>query len=386
MAAHHRRLQSEVAGAAADIGMHAHRRGLHGLRQGGIAGLEQHVEHGVVADGGDEQAGHHDPLAADAVGQPAEQHEGRRADDEADQNQRVHAGLVQLHRLLQEDHDVELAGEIGRALAGGDADQRQQHQAQAGPLAEGLLDRILRQAVLLLHAREHGRLVQPGAHIDGNRQHHDRQDERQAPAPLAEVLCAHRGLGAQDHDQRQDQPGRRGDLDPAGQQAAAPRLAMLGHIDHRAAVFAAHGQALHHAQGQQQYPRQVARRFIGGQAADQHGRPAHHHHRDQEGVLAPEPVAEIAKQHRAQRPDDEAHRQRAQRRQQRHGRIVLRKQHLAHEDGQGSIDEKVVPLEQGAEGRCHHDLAFLFAAERLRATRMLHCNIRVHACFPDHLD
>ncbi|MCY1372249.1 hypothetical protein D9M69_594440 [compost metagenome] len=77
----------------------------------------------------------------------------------------------------------------------------------------------------------------------------------------------------------------------------------------------------------------MARRFVSGQAADQHGRAAHHHHGDQEGVLAAQLVAQVAEHHCAQRPDDEAHGQRAQRDQQRDGGIVLREQHLAHEDG-----------------------------------------------------
>ncbi|KAG1317589.1 hypothetical protein G6F63_015610 [Rhizopus arrhizus] len=47
---------------------------------------------------------------------------------------------------------------------------------------------------------------------------------------------------------RQDQAGRRGDLAPARQQAAAPGFAVLGHVDDGAAVFPAHRETLHDAQ------------------------------------------------------------------------------------------------------------------------------------------
>jgi len=124
---------------------------------------------------------------------------------------------------------------------------------------------------------------------------------------------------------------------------------VFGNVDHRAAVFAAHRQALHDPQRQQQDPGQVARRLVGGQAADQHGGAAHHDDGDQEGVFAAQLVAQIAEHHRAQRPDDEAHGQCAQRGQERDGGVVLRKEDLAHEDCQRSVDEKVVPLEERAQ-------------------------------------
>ncbi|MNV38934.1 hypothetical protein D3C71_1304970 [compost metagenome] len=137
---------------------------------------------------------------------------------------------------------------------------------------------------------------------------------------------------------------------------------MLGHVDHGAAVFPAYRQALDDAQRQQQDPRQVARRFIGGQAADQDGGAAHHHDRDQEGVLAAPLVAQVAEHHGAQGANDETHRQCAQGGQQCHRGVVLRKQHLAHEHRQGPVDEEVVPLEQGAQGGRHDHLTFLFPA------------------------
>ncbi|KCB28921.1 hypothetical protein L543_3218 [Bordetella hinzii L60] len=361
-----RGLQAEVAGAITGVGMDAHRRAAHGLGQRRIAGLQQGRKHGVVAHGRREQARHHQPFAADAVGQPAKEDKGGRADGKADDQEQVDLLLAHLHGLLQEDHHVELAREIGRALAGGHPHQRDQHQTKVGPLPEGLLDRIARQAVLLLHAGEDGRLMQLRADIDRDGQHHDGQQKGHAPTPLAEVVRAHAGLGGDDDQQRENQAGRRRDLDPAGEQAAAPGLAMLGDIDHRAAVFAAHGQALDDAQRQQQDPRQVAGAFIAGQAADQDGRAPHHDHGDQKGVLAAQAVAEIAEQHRPQRPDDKAHRQRAQCGQQGDGGIVLRKKHLAHEDGQRAIDEKVVPLEQRPDRGRHDHLALFLAAERQR--------------------
>ena len=104
---------------------------------------------------------------------------------------------------------------------------------------------------LVLHLLEHRAFVQLQADPERDRQQHDRDQERDAPAPGLEGVLADRGAAAEDHEQRQEQAERRRGLDPAGVEAALAVRRMLGDIGRRAAVFAAQRQALQQAQRDQ---------------------------------------------------------------------------------------------------------------------------------------
>ncbi len=65
-----------------------------------------------------------------------------------------------------------------------------------------------------LHALERGRFAHLHADPDGNTEQENRYEERNTPAPGREGVLAEQGLGAQDHEQRQEQAERCRGLDP----------------------------------------------------------------------------------------------------------------------------------------------------------------------------
>ncbi len=112
-----------------------------------------------------------------------------------------------------------------------------------------------------LHALERGALLHLQADVERDQQQHDREQERDAPAPRLErteagavSMCdrweagVDGDLGEHDDDERQKQRQRRGGVDPAGEVAALVLRRMLGDVDGGAAVLAAGGKALQHAQ------------------------------------------------------------------------------------------------------------------------------------------
>ena len=74
---------------------------------------------------------------------------------------------------------------------------------------------------------------------------------------------------------------------------------MFGDVDRRAAIFAAQRQPLRDAQQQDDGGRGEADRRRRWRQADAGGGDAHQRDGDEEGVFAPQPIAEIAEQDRA---------------------------------------------------------------------------------------
>ena len=97
-------------------------------------------------------------------------------------------------------------------------------------------------------------------------------------------------------------------LRPARPEAAPRGVAMLGRHQHRAAPFAADGEALDQAQDDQRDRRPDADLRIGRQKADQHGGDAHQDQAQHQQSLAADAVAEMAEDDAADRPRDEAER------------------------------------------------------------------------------
>ena len=109
---------------------------------------------------------------------------------------------------------------------------------------------------------------------------------------------------------RGEQAQRRGGLDAAGVEPAPVVGRMLGDIGRGAAIFAAERQALQQPQQTSSDRRGHADRGIAGQQADHEGRQPHHPHGDEEGVLAPDQIADPAEHQRPERPHRESLRQR----------------------------------------------------------------------------
>jgi hypothetical protein len=84
---------------------------------------------------------------------------------------------------------------------------------------------------------------------------------------------------------------------------------VLRDVDRRAAIFATERQTLRDAHQDDQDRRGDPDRRVARHHPDPGRRHAHQRDRDQKGVFAPQPVAQIAEQHRAQWPEGEADRE-----------------------------------------------------------------------------
>jgi hypothetical protein len=103
---------------------------------------------------------------------------------------------------------------------------------------------------------------------------------------------------------KQAERGRR--LDPTGGSTALVRGRMLGHVNRRAAIFAAERDTLEHAQNDQQRRPGCPRLRISRQEADEERRGSHERNGDEERALAAEPVPDNAEDQGAERTEGEA--------------------------------------------------------------------------------
>ncbi|KAG1254151.1 hypothetical protein G6F65_017157 [Rhizopus arrhizus] len=225
--------------------------------------------------------------------------------------------------------------------------------------------------------------VHAAADDEGHQDQQAAHDERQAPAPAHERFLRQL-LGQHEDCRRQHEAACHAQL--AERREVATPLAADRFADEQpaAAPLAPGGCALQHAQDHHRHGGPEADLLISRQQADQErGRP-HQPQRPFQRELAAVAVADVAEDHAAQWARQEAHGktgERAHRAQQRVG--AFGKEQLAEDQRRGrAIDEKVVPLEQRAQGRGHHHLAFLFPAERRRGVYPRHCDIGFHACIP----
>ena len=108
-------------------------------------------------------------------------------------------------------------------------------------------------------------------------------------------------------------------------------------------------------QGHQDDRRGHADGRVGRQDADSDRRQAHDHDGHEEGVLAPDHVAEAAEHQRPERPHEEARRESQQRGDERGRRVERGEELLGDDPGQRSVQVEVVPLENGAEARREDD-------------------------------
>ena len=152
----------------------------------------------------------------------------------------------------QEEQRIELARVPDHALAGGQAEQREQDDLAGcsswpNDSVSGAFE-VLPSSFMRLKAGDSLRL-QPDPHRDD--QQDERQPERHAPAPGVEGVGAEEILAADDDDQRQEQAERRRGLDPRRVGAALAVRRVLGDVGRGTAVLAAEGQALQQAQPDQ---------------------------------------------------------------------------------------------------------------------------------------
>ncbi len=175
-------------------------------------------------------------------------HEERRAGHERGGDQQVRRLEIELERVLEEEERIELARVPDDALAGGGAQECEQHDARVAPSREAFRERRAREPALRLHLDEDRRLLELEPDVDRNAEQDDRDQERHAPAPVAEGFLAEAEPAGENHGERQEEAERRGRLDPARVVAALSLRRVLGDISRRAAVFAAERETLREAE------------------------------------------------------------------------------------------------------------------------------------------
>jgi hypothetical protein len=120
---------------------------------------------------------------------------------------------------------------------------------------------------------------------------------------------------------------------------------------HRSAPLAAHADTLKHPQHRQDNRAPDADRRIGRHECDEEGRDAHAQQRGDEGRFAADPITVVTKYRSPDRASNEADEIGAKGRQRRRQRIFVGKVELAeNKPGRSAIEEKVVPLDGGADG------------------------------------
>ena len=130
---------------------------------------------------------------------------------------------------------------------------------------------------------------------------------------------------------------------------------MLGDIGRGAPIFAAQRQALEQAKEHEDDRRGDPDRGVAGQQADQEGRQPHDAHCHEEGVLAPDQVADPPEQDRPERSHREARGEGGEREDET-GRLVDAREELRGDDrGEQPVEVEIIPFEHGAERGCGDD-------------------------------
>ncbi|MNK60581.1 hypothetical protein D3C87_797150 [compost metagenome] len=338
----------ELKGAGRRIRQYGDRCLTAGLIDRRVGVVREGFEDREVQRRGQQQAEHQHWFTADLVRQPAEKDEERRADHHADDQQGVGHRRIHFQELGQEEQHVKLRGVKGHRLPGVDAEQGDQHDFEVFPFAEGFADRRFRGFAFLFHFQIRRRLVQAQADPGGNAQQHDRQQERNTPAPHLKLIAGE-VAATEHHQQRQQQAESGGRLNPAGVETAFADWRVFCHISRSTAVFTAEGQALKHAQHHQNDRRGDADAGVGRQQPDAERRQAHEDDGGEEGVLAPDHVPQPPEHQRAERPDDEAGGEGHQRKDERRGVVDPGEKLLADHRREGAIEEEVIPLEHRTE-------------------------------------
>src|SRR5262245_15483006 len=311
----------------------------------------------VVRQRGQRHAAQDDRLAADLVGEPAPEDQGRGGDQERDPDDRARGQHVQLLDRLEEVERPELPA-VPDAPLPQDDHAGDDHVLDVAA-HERFAPRVGRGATPGLDLLEDRRLAEREPDVDRDRDEQERDDERQAPTPGVEGFDAEPGSDADDRGQRNDdaEGGRR--LQPSRVVPTVLVIDVLGHVRDRAAVLATQAEALDQTEDEQDDRGGQPDHLIGRHEADERSREPHAAQRDEKGVLAADLVTEPAEEERPQRPDQEADRENRYRAQEGRDGVTLLEELDGENRRQTAEDIEVVPLDDVSNSRRDDDAAEL---------------------------
>jgi len=146
----------------------------------------------------------------------------RSAQGQRDHHDDVHGEVIDLENRGQIEQRIELARVPDDPFGRGGAEQRDQHQTPIFTAAEAAVGRrIGRRLALLFEAGEKWGFLKLESDVARQHDQNCGEQERDAPAPVAERLVAEPQPADEDNQERQDDPHRRRGLDPAGVKAAS---------------------------------------------------------------------------------------------------------------------------------------------------------------------
>src|SRR5262249_2778153 len=281
-------------------------------------------------------------LAAYLVGQPAPEdqcgggNQQRNADDIA---RRQH---VELLDGLEEVERPELPA-VPHATLSQDDDAGDRHIFEV-VAEERLAPRVRGGAASRLDVLEDRRLAEGEPDPDGDRDKEKRDDEGQPPAPLVEGLGAKIGPDPNDRGQRHydAEGGRR--LQPAGVVAAFLILDVLGNVGYGSSVLPPETEPLDQAEGEEDEGGGEADGRICGNKTDERRGDSRPAQCDDEGVFAPDLVAEPSEDKSPQWPDQKADREDGHGAQEGRHRVAFLEELDGEDCGQAPEDVEVVPL------------------------------------------
>lgn len=143
-------------------------------------------------------------VAADRVGEPAEDYEEARTEEERPTDERRRSEAIDLKGAVQEEEHIELARVPDDRLAGDKAEERYEANLFDEP-PKALGQWRLRRLALRLHSLEHRRLVELRADPDRDVEQHEQKHEGHTPAPDLEGLLVDHGARPEDHDERKNE-------------------------------------------------------------------------------------------------------------------------------------------------------------------------------------
>ena len=188
------------------------------------------------------------------------------------------------------------------------------------------------------------------ADVEADRDQEDAEEKRHPPSPDQEFVAG-QPAESQHGQVRQEQAGRHAELRP-GRNETPMRIGLgplHGH-QYRAAPLATDAYPLQEAQHRQQHRAPDADLLVSRDERDQEGCDAHQHERGDERGFAPDAVAVVAEDRRADGPRDEAYGVDGKGLQGADHRIGLREIQLReHQPGDDAVQEEVVPLDGRAD-------------------------------------
>lgn len=197
---------------------------------------------------------------------------------------------------------------------------------------------------------EHRGLRQLQAHIEADDHQRRAEQERDPPAPLTELLLAEQHRQGQEQAVGGEEADRRAELGKHAEPGAFAGRRVLRGQQRGAAPFAAEAEALAEAQQAEQQRSPVADAVVAGEDADQGGGDPHQQQRGDQGRLAPDAVAEVAEQRRAQRTGEKGDAEGEEGAEHLRGAGCLREEYRAdHQGGGGGVDVEIVELDGGAD-------------------------------------